>query len=122
MAIVKRGRRHLYYKSVRVGGKVVSVYKGSGVLAEILAAVDAEEAAARRAAVDAFRERDREDAAVFKQVFDFCQHVNSVVVATLEAEGFHRPFRGPWRKRRVDGGVSRRGAENAETQRAAGVD
>ena len=101
MAIVKRGRRRVYYKSVRVGGKVVSVYKGSGALAEILAAVDAEEAAARRRAVEAFRERDREDAAVFKLVLEFCEHVNSVVVATLETEGFHRPFRGPWRRKRV---------------------
>src|SRR5687768_11439178 len=108
------GRRY-YTRSRRVGGgKVVREYLGSGVVAEaaaILEAVRREEEAAEKERQRA--ERERLDA-LEAEVSGFCEQVDEVLRATLEAAGYHRHARGAWRKqrkRRTEGekGDDRRG-------------
>ena len=100
MGFEKRFGVTTYYKKVRVGNRVVSEYKGSGVMAIVAAALAAEDAALKRRKKAEYGAWEAELAAVFRPVLEFCDHVNSVVESTLEGEGFHRVNRGPWRRKR----------------------
>src|SRR5262245_38379704 len=83
-----------YTRTRRVAGRVVREYLGTGAGAVEAAAADEArrrqlqaDVAARRALDAAIRELD--------------QLVDLFVRAAMLAAGYHRPNRGPWRKRRV---------------------
>ncbi len=91
--------REYYYKSVRVGGRVRSIYFGFGELATAVASLEAEaregreaERRERRAARD---QADAEERAI-SAWFDGIQAVTD---AALRAAGYHK-HRGQWRRHR----------------------
>jgi hypothetical protein len=90
-------KTHTYfYKSVREGGRVRSVYRGRGVLG----AAEALLIDGRRADAEARRaERERLDAEE-RSADDLFGRVEMVARAALAAAGFHR-HKGQWRRRRV---------------------
>jgi hypothetical protein len=96
MAWVTKGKRRYYYRSRRVGGRVVREYYGCGPLAEMAAHLMDMRRRARTA-------RDREAAqfddvdAGFRQLH---AHLDRAAAAHLLAAGYYRHDRGPWRKRR----------------------
>src|SRR4051812_16339565 len=101
MALVIRGNKAYFYKSVRVGDRVRSQYFGSGQNARDMAEIEAldrevrdldtERRRARRKRLDA---RDRAQARWFGRV-------ELLVRLVLESAGFHRHKRGEWRRRRM---------------------
>lgn len=100
MAWEVRNKIRVYYRSVKVAGKVRKEYWGSGPDAAFVAALDAEARARRAKLATAFRtETDRvrgadADAARFAKI------VSDVSRAALTAAGFHQHARGTWRRRR----------------------
>ena len=97
MATVDRNGRLYSYRSVRRGGRVTSVYRGAGQLAELDAA------GAARLAHERQRQRDWVDAldADERTVLDMFRRVEEAASAALADAGCHRPKRGPWRKTRA---------------------
>lgn len=97
----RRGNRLYYYKSVRTGGRVRTVYRGGGEVALLAAGLDALEAeqsaADRRELAEARRRADRAD----RRLDAASDLVGRAVAAELVAAGYHRPARKPWRRRRM---------------------
>lgn len=96
----KRGGAY-YYRSRRVGGRVVKEYVGRGPLAEMAAAWAEEDRAERLAKAQADRRRRRELDDVAQQVGEASKAVDDVAAAWLTMLGYHRHDRGNWRKRRA---------------------
>jgi hypothetical protein len=98
MAWERRGNAP-YYTAERVGGRVVKQYVGTGPAAELAAELDAvrqqerSEAAEREA-----RERDQM-AALEAVLTPLNELADALGTAALVAAGYHRPKRGPWRRR-----------------------
>jgi hypothetical protein len=119
MALKLRNGRLYAYRSVRVGRKVETIYRGSGDLAVFCAILDEEaseerreatsdrrrrvaaETEARRSARIAGREfRDRL-AAVDSAVAAYHRRARRLADGMLELWGFRRHARGQWRRRRM---------------------
>lgn len=97
MPMKMRGGRTYWYRSVRIGGRVRSEYQGAGLAGAIFqadAGREAEQREADRAELAAIAAEDRPFAA-------FCAAVDEAVRLALEAAGFHRHRRSPWRRRRA---------------------
>jgi hypothetical protein len=89
-----RGRHRYYYRSRRVGGRVVREYLGTGDRAAEAAAADAER---RR-----HEEADRAAVAALDAAADELDALADLIArAALLAAGYHQHARGPWRKRRA---------------------
>jgi hypothetical protein len=100
MAVVERGGRPYYYRSVRRGGRVTSEYRGAGQIAALAASLDAVERAQREAerqAERAEREADQRQEAAVAEWFD---RIEALTRIALEAAGYHRHRRGEWRSTR----------------------
>jgi hypothetical protein len=100
MGIVERNGRSYYYRSKRVGGRVVSEYVGSGPLVPLAAQLDL--ATRHRATMSRIDERtrieeaekaDREQEAAFDRAED-------VFRSLMVAAGFNQHARGDWRRSR----------------------
>ena len=102
MAWEKRERGGRYYtRSRRVGGRVVREYVGTGALAELVSAHDAQDRANReaRAAVwRAQRQRLETTEAALNELSDLGE---AVAHASLLLAGYRRHHRGEWRQRRA---------------------
>ena len=89
MALEIRGGKKYVYRSRRINGRVVKEYLGSGA--------EAEEAARRDAAT-------RAQVAELKRIGVILDALHIVIQVLIEdhmlAAGYHKPNRGPWRKRR----------------------
>ncbi len=99
MAMEQRNGRPYYYRKMRIGGRVHSVYAGSGDLATLWALMDAEkreEQSAEREAMKAEEDREREEE---RGVADWFDRVEAAADAAMFAAGFHR-HKGQWRRRR----------------------
>jgi hypothetical protein len=100
MAIETRNGNLYYYKKVRRGGRVHSIYMGAGELAELSRLLDEADRNERLSSwvetQDAI-EAEREDEQVMQTV---CAGIEAVACQALEAAGFHRISRGPWRRKR----------------------
>jgi len=110
----RNGRGRYYTRSRRVGGRVVREYAGSGFLAQLAAALDAEERAeraARRAAFDAERARL---ASLDGPAAALCGTADVLAAGALLLAGYRRHHRGEWRLQRghnsEDGRVESAGA------------
>ncbi len=93
-------RRGYWYRSKRIGGRVVREYVGRGAISGLEAQRDAcnrEKAIAAREEAD---QRRCELDALDDKVKTACEAAAAVMDATLEAAGYHRHARGQWRKRR----------------------
>ena len=89
-----------YYRSRKVGGRVVRQYIGTGRGAEMVAEMDAlerEEREAERAA----RRAERAELEALEGALDrMCQQAELLARAALVAAGFRQHKRGEWRKKR----------------------
>jgi hypothetical protein len=112
MAWERRRRGSFYYRSKRVGGRVVKDYFGNGTIGE-LAADLAEEARARRAEdAAALRTEQARLEALDQPPAALDRACSLMATATLTASGYRRYNFGPWRKRR-DGARTVGGAGRA---------
>ncbi|SIN69812.1 hypothetical protein SAMN05444166_0208 [Singulisphaera sp. GP187] len=99
----RRGDTVYYYRSVRVGSRVRSVYKGGGEIGELFAEISEVNRTTRRK----LREADLLDVEHFQDEqrelgFDsFHRRVENLARAALEAAGYRRHKRSEWRKRRM---------------------
>jgi hypothetical protein len=98
----RRGGRYYCYRAERVGGQVRKTYVGWGLglgvglinrVKEVIRTDRAEERAKFAAVVDEFAALE----GIIAPLDDFAR---SVAEAAILAAGYHRPKRGPWRKRR----------------------
>ena len=133
MALIRRGGKSYWYRSVRKGGKVTSEYVAAGDRALKLAGIVEEsrrdllglwldghaeiefleaEGRARDEAEKADRERMEAEERAISGWFD---RVEDIARAALEAAGFHRHKRGEWRRRRMAKSKSIAVATTAET-------
>ena len=88
------GEGSYYTRTRRENGRVVREYIGVGERARRAA----EEDEARRRQVEADRDAAR---ALAEDVEKLAELTEMFATAALLAAGYHRPNRGPWRKRRV---------------------
>lgn len=93
MSLQLRRDRPAYYRSVREGGQVRSVYVASGPAAVALAGRDAQAKAEAKA-------RREQDEAQEREIAEWFDAVEAVARAVLIASGYHQHKRGKWRKRR----------------------
>ena len=102
MAWETRQRGGSYYtRSVRQGGRVLREYIGTGETAELIAACDEHDRAARSLARAAERaERDRIGRADMP-LADLDALTETLARLALVAAGYHRHHRGDWRRRRA---------------------
>ena len=92
------GRRY-YYKSKRVGGRVVSRYFGAGVSGSLIAEMDAIDRLEKAAEQEENRaERDESDAEE-QAVSKWFDDVQAVADSAMVEAGFHK-HRGQWRRKR----------------------
>lgn len=89
-------RRGYFYRSRRVGGRVVRDYFGKGPIAEMAAHLMDKMHQARASRAQNVARLDKADAS-FRQFHD---QLDQILAAHFLAAGFHRHDRGPWRKRR----------------------
>jgi hypothetical protein len=96
----QRNGKSYWYTYKRQGGRSRRVYGGCGVVAE-QAAQEAwkRQAQQEQARLEAQQERQRR-AEVDALVNELITQTNQLVQATLEAAGYHRQQRGPWRRKR----------------------
>jgi predicted phage gp36 major capsid-like protein len=101
MAWETRERGGLYYtRSRKVNGRVRREYVGSGPGALAISQMDEGRRMEHKAERGLRQMERREIEAVDDLVEQVFQDVEAITRATLEAAGYHRPKRGPWRKRR----------------------
>jgi hypothetical protein len=100
MAWVIRGERRYFYQSVRVGGKYVRRYVGSGPEAEKVAEETRRRQEARLAESQALHGDEERYATALAPVLELFDLTDLVTNATLVSGGFHQHSRGEWRYRR----------------------
>jgi hypothetical protein len=98
----KRGNATYYYTAERVGGRVVKQYVGTGRVGALAAQLEANTRAERTDAAEAERRARDELAALDAALVPLNKLAAAVTAAALVAAGYHRPKRGPWRKRRAE--------------------
>src|SRR5436190_19288518 len=98
MAWVKKGKQRYFYRSRRVGHRVVRDYFGKGAIAEMAAHLMNQLRLARETH-DQRADRLDEADAQFRQLH---AQLDRAAAAHLLAAGFHRHDRGPWRRKRRD--------------------
>jgi hypothetical protein len=96
----QRNGKSYWYTYKRQGGRGRRVYAGCGVVAEQAA----QEAWKRQAQQEQDRQQVRQErqrrAEVDALVNELITQTDQLVQATLEAAGYNRPQRGPWRRKR----------------------
>ncbi len=98
MALKYRNGRPIYYRSRKIGGKVVDDYVGSGVIAELAADTDESIREERKRRREAEERAQQRLTAVDKPVARLDRLTRTLAHATLLVAGFHSHKR-EWRKR-----------------------
>jgi hypothetical protein len=96
-----RGGRSYLYQKVRRGGRVVSEYIGTGLLAEFVVSQTVEKRFRRVTESEAEQAQRAALEAVERPLVEWCNQVEVFTRAVLEAANYHRHARGRWRKRRM---------------------
>lgn len=96
MGIETRRNQQYYYQKRRIGRRVVSEYRGSGMLAELEAAAARLDRARGRAELAALQQQLADSGALTT----FYGLVQTLTSATLAAAGYRQHKRGEWRKPR----------------------
>ena len=99
MAWEQRGAQRYYYRSRKIGGRVVKEYIGGGLAGELAAREDEtrrRKQEAERVALQGDRDAFEAAAAAHDA---FARATDALVTAALVAAGYHRHDRGHWRKR-----------------------
>src|SRR3954470_22655502 len=95
----RKGKSY-FYESVRRGGRVGLRYRGGGDLGAafaLMAALDRRDRAGRR---DAWRQSRDAFLAEEREADEAFARVERAFRSAMGALGYHRPARGPWRRRR----------------------
>ncbi len=96
-----RGGQSYYYTAERVNGRVVKQYVGTGMVATLAAQLHASTRTERAATAEDHRQVRAELESLDAALAPLYELADVATVAALVAAGYHRPKRGPWRKRRV---------------------
>jgi hypothetical protein len=99
MAWEQRGSHTYYYRSVRRNGRVTKEYLGTGPLAALSVAADAQRQAQRQAEAEAWRQEQAALDALDQQIDAWWDTGAVLLKAILYTEGFYQHDRGTWRKR-----------------------
>ena len=99
MAWEQRGTHTYYYRSVRRNGHVTKEYLGTGPLAALYAAEEAERQAQRQTEAEAWRQERAALDALDRQIDAWWNAGSVLLKTTLYAEGYYQHDRGEWRKR-----------------------
>jgi hypothetical protein len=99
MAWEQRGSQRYYYRSIRRNGHVTKDYVGTGPLAALSAAEDAERQAQRQAQAEDWRQEQAALEAIDTQLEAWWDLGTVEIKATLYTEGYYQHDRGTWRKR-----------------------
>lgn len=99
MAWEERGGKRYYYRKVRKGGQVFSVYEGGGIGGEIVAAQDAREQEKKAQARVEFRAEIAKQDRIDNLIGESERIAQDAAHHALEAAGFHRHNR-QWRLKR----------------------
>ncbi|MFO0957425.1 MAG: hypothetical protein U0800_08145 [Isosphaeraceae bacterium] len=96
-----RNGRLYYYEKERRGGRIVSIYRGSGPIATCSARLNelARERRSLRRSLDEGERAISDDAEA--QLNRYAKAVDRLLGLALQSAGYHRPNRGPWRRRRM---------------------
>ncbi len=96
-----RSRGGLYYtRSIRINGRVVRQYIGTGEAAMLAAQQDATERAERRARAAAWAQERAELESADASIEELDEVAELVMAGVLLCSGYHRHNRGEWRLRR----------------------
>ena len=112
MAWESRGEASYFYAARREDGRVVKDYFGRGPAAEIAAELAAEAARLRAGSRGHVAAADARLKAARRAAFELAAECRSWSAEALGVVGYHRPNRGPWRRRRGVAGPRRRGHES----------
>ena len=99
MAWEQRGPHAYYYRSVRRHGRVTKEYLGTGPLAALSVAADAQRRAQRQGKAEAWRQEQAALEAIDTQLEAWWDLGTVELKATLYTEGYYQHDRGTWRKR-----------------------
>jgi hypothetical protein len=99
MAWEQRGSQTYYYRRVRRNGHVTKDYLGTGPLAALSAAEDAERRAQRHIEAEAWHQEQVALDALDRQLDTYWNAATLLLKATLYTEGYYQHDRGAWRKR-----------------------
>jgi hypothetical protein len=99
MAWENRGNQRYFYQSKRVGSRVVKEYVGRA--GEILELANEEMRARKETEREALRAEANDQAELEAIITPLNDLADAAAESTLHFLGYHRPKRGPWRKRRV---------------------
>jgi hypothetical protein len=99
MAIESRGGRSYYYRKVREGGRVRSIYIGNGEPADLMQQMDQIERQVRQDEREAWKSERGAMEAEDREVDDWYGAIEAAADLALEAAGYHK-HRGQWRRRR----------------------
>ena len=94
-----RGGRY-YTRSKREGGRVVREYVGTGPVAELAAAQDAELRDAHRQQLKERRAEREHFQAAEDRLVEFCALADALARGALLLAGYHQHDRGQWRRKR----------------------
>lgn len=100
MAWEQRGNRIYYYRSRKVGGRVVKEYIGTGATAELIAAHDEAERERRSADREQSCAEARRLADLAAGDEELSRTVDALAAAALMSVGYRQHGRGAWRKQR----------------------
>jgi hypothetical protein len=99
MAWETRNGRRYYYRKVRRGDRVFSVYEGGGVSGQVSAESDARDRCVKQSRALTLREQAARDDSIDAKIDESWRMVSLATEAELEAAGYHR-HKGQWRLRR----------------------
>ena len=99
MAWLKKGNHEYYYRSRRIGDRVVSEYVGSGPLANLIAEQDQDDRLERELERRSELEEQRSHKRLEQQADSAGDLINAMVQAAFLVTGHHTHKR-QWRKRR----------------------
>ena len=101
MVLVFRNGRPYLYRSVRRGGRVTSEYMGSGIDAQLIAALEADEEQWKGFDREKARNERKEADDLERALDELVERARDLARDALTAAGYHQHKRGEWRKRRV---------------------
>jgi len=103
MGLVYRHGRPYLYRSIRRGGRVTSEYVASGIDAQLIAALEADERDNRESDIQQAQAERREADELDRALDELADRARALARDALTAAGYHQHDRGEWRKRRVPG-------------------
>ena len=111
MAWEQRGNKSYFYRTRRIGGRVVKIYMGGGRVGEQAAERDAAQRATRAMQRRTMHQVQQQYEAVDDQLTTADAEADAITEAMLLAAGYYRHSRGPWRRRRYGGKAKDRQAQ-----------